>query len=287
MITINIRQEDMKRALAIYTHLRNIYSTIISSDGNIIRPIDMDQGKLLLASNSLRCLLFETHPTQPMLIKFTNDYSINFKIHYFETNINLFFFSYFVPDKIHISDLLVEAMFAKERQDDFPFNIEKEIFMVFLNHSAMTSLLKRYDLWVPNIDEDKNSQQNVFLFSNPGQIIKITRRQSSLEEWTKSRIGYLKTISIPRRRIVTYVANELGGVHYDSRNGQPSTEDGQLIRRLMTIFDWEYQSIMHSGFTIVALTCLELFSVPEVYLLMNELEKMLTQRQKRLLTNTQ
>lgn len=283
MRTIKIDQKEMKRALAIHSHLRNIYSAIVAPDGTIIKPTNMDQGKLLLASGSLRCLLFETHPHQPILLKFLKDNELDFTVNYLETNINLFFFSYFMPDEFHLSDALIKITVSQDGMNEFPIDTEKEILMSFKDPTPFLTLLERHDLWIPQDNREIDSEAPSVFFPTPGQFINITRRQRSLEQWTTSRIGYLKDRPIPRRRIIAYVANELGGVHYDSRHGLPTTEDDQLIRRLMTIFDWEYQSIMHTGFVVTALICLELFSIPEVRFLFKELESMIEQRQQRLL----
>src|SRR5215207_7456404 len=49
----------------------------------------------------------------------------------------------------------------------------------------------------------------------------------------------LKEIAITRRNLVTYVANELGGVHYDPNRLPANTEDATQFKVLRTQYDWE------------------------------------------------
>jgi hypothetical protein len=96
----------------------------------------------------------------------------------------------------------------------------------------------------------------VFRISEPAQLLTVTRRRVPLEKWGDIRIGYLKNRPIRRRTLLTYVANKMGGVHYDSRRLPREEMDRNEYQFLSAAYDWENQAIVPTGLVATGLACI-------------------------------
>jgi hypothetical protein len=105
----------------------------------------------------------------------------------------------------------------------------------------------------------------------------------TISEWGDVRIGYLKKVPITRRNLITYVANKLGGVHYDGRRLPADLDDAEQYRVLATAYDWDNQAIMHAGFVMVGLACVEILRSPPIRPLLDALVKHHNRRQGQLM----
>jgi len=110
----------------------------------------------------------------------------------------------------------------------------------------------------------------------------MTRRIVPLSKWGGTRIGYLKDLAITRRNIIEYVANRLGGVHYDSNRAPRDPSDVAQFRVLATAYDWNDRALMHAGFVAVGLACLEILNAPGIHNLYRQCEQLLANRQDTL-----
>lgn len=110
----------------------------------------------------------------------------------------------------------------------------------------------------------------------------ITRKVVPLQEWGSVRLGFLRKIPIRRRNIICYVANKLGGVHFDSTRLPSSETDKAEFKVLAQVYDWDKQAVMHAGLVAVALACVEVTRIPLVQDLLIALERFQHERQKRL-----
>lgn len=278
--TLSITGAESKRALALLAHLRQIARTI-SSKGKLLRPTEMDLGDLLLCSASLRALLFDD---KAVLIEFMKHHGLSIEIETTETNLGLAFLSKLVPSEGHVSDLLIQVLLDPAMRDGFPLGQTRQPFFLYEDANGFESISQRPDIWYPK--DVKNRLINsppVLAGKNPHQFIDITRRRISLTEWGKVRIGFLREIAITRRNMVTYVANELGGVHYDPNRLPVNAEDATQFKVLRTQYDWENDAIMHAGLVGVAVCCIELLTNPDVLGLLKAMEKFHYQRQERLM----
>lgn len=150
---------------------------------------------------------------------------------------------------------------------------------------AYTSLKRCPEVWRPTDEETKRLNTYVG-FSNLGgplQPVTVTRKRVPISEWGNTRLGYLKGIPIRRRNIICYVANKLGGVHYDSSRLPAGEEDRSEFKILAQAYDWEKQSIMHAGLTAVAIACIEIASHPQIAEVLSALRTFDNERQARLL----
>lgn len=278
-INIKVSQAESKKALALYAHLRRLFETAVYG-GNIQRPILMDQADLLLCSASLRALFLDNKPILP---KFDEQHSLNFKIECFETNINMLLLSHLVPDEIHVSDFFLDALINPEKRADFPLNQSKECLYTFQDGSGFESVRDRTGKWVPSWVPDYTTD-DVGIASNgaPLQMLKLTRRECNLWEWGSITLGYLKNIPIRRKTIINYVANQLGGVHYDAQRFPKDPDDHNEFKALTEAFDWDNQAIMHAGLVAVALATVEVVTMPSFLNFLNALDEFHNIRQKRL-----
>jgi hypothetical protein len=105
----------------------------------------------------------------------------------------------------------------------------------------------------------------------------------SLREWGKIPIEYLKNIRIDRRNLLTYVANKLGGVHYESKRLPSDRDDARQFKVLATAYDWENRAIMHAGLVGTAIACLELINTEVIRDLVAGLEIFHAKRQENLM----
>jgi len=143
---ILIGHAESKRALAVFAHLRRIIETV-TRDDRIIRPIQMDHADLLLASASMRALLFDGNP---VLIDFAKMHGLEIEIECFETNIALFLLSWLVPDDLHISDYLVHALLDPTTRDKYELNKPTQQVLTFREKTGFESALRRPDILLPN-----------------------------------------------------------------------------------------------------------------------------------------
>src|SRR4051812_48740367 len=74
------------------------------------------------------------------------------------------------------------------------------------------------------------------------------------------------TSPIPRNEgmpEVCYAANELGGIHYNSKR-LPSQEERHAFHLLTEAYDWEDQAVTHAGLICTALIAVELMLCEDV-----------------------
>ena len=114
------------------------------------------------------------------------------------------------------------------------------------------------------------------------QLCTITRKVVPLQEWGNVRLGFLRDIPIRRRNIICYVANKLGGVHFDSLRFPHNESDKAEFKVLAQAYDWDKQAVTHAGLVAVALACVEIVRTPVIRDLLVALERFHAERQKRL-----
>lgn len=283
---ISVTQAESKRTLALIAHLRRIFETVFDEEGRGLHPFEMDQADLLLCSASLRALLFDDTPS-PILIDFLTQHEIDIELETFETNLAMLFFAQVEPKEVgHPCDLCLGLLFDREMRDYCELGKEKEIFIAMDGvQKAYTNLVRQPKIWRPTPDESK--RLNTFVgISNLGgltQMATVSRKRVPINEWGNTRLGYLKGIPIRRRNIICYVANKLGGVHYDSTRLPAGEEDRSEFKILSQAYDWEKQAIMHAGLTAVAIACIEIATHPQLAEILNALRQFDQGRQARLL----
>lgn len=277
---LTIDQANAKRALAIFAHLRQILRTS-TKDGAPQRPIAMDHGDLLLSSASFRALFFDD---VPMFLGFMESHSIEIEIDTIETNIGLLLLSWLAPDAGHVSDFFLRVLLDKEIRTQFPLNSIRQILLTFESPSGLESVMQNPSIWAPTEIDDPKINAGPFPANanGPTQLIDVTRRRVKLEEWGNVRIGFLKNRPINRRNLITYVANKLGGVHYDSKRFPSASDDADQFRLLATAYDWDNQAIMHAGLVATGIACIEILNSP-IRSLLTALGEFHAKRQQRLL----
>jgi hypothetical protein len=278
--SIGISQTEAKHALALQAHLRQLYRAATFED-RPLRPIEMDHADLLMCAASFRALLFDD-TGKPILLSFAERHGIDIRVETLETTLGLFLLSFYAPHDLHVSDFLADILLNPETRSRYPLDEVQETLVAFVDGSGFEGPLSRSDLWTVPIDEDDGSSLSI-ANKAPVQWAHITRRRVPISEWGNVRIGYLKKRPIPRRSLITYVANKLGGVHYDSARLPPDLSDAEDHRVLATAYDWDNQAIMHAGLVMVGLACLEILRAPGVLPLLAALEKHHQQRQERLM----
>jgi hypothetical protein len=282
---IFIRDAESKKALAVFAHLRRLLETVTRED-KILRPIQMDHADLLLCSASIRALLFDD---DPILLSFSRMHELNIEIECLETNIALMLLSWLVPDDLHVSDFLMDVLLNPEMRGSIPLDQESQTVHTFRDGAGWEAVLKRPDLWVPDLRTEKGIDSGIGLsnLGSPAQLMSIRRRRVPLADWGKVRLGYLKDIAITRQSLLTYVANKLGGVHYESTRLPPNRDDAAQFKVLATAYDWDNKAIMHAGLVAVAIARYELINVPLIVRLYFGLEKFHLERQRRLMQDKQ
>ena len=282
-LQIKITQAESKQTLALLAHFRRIFETCIY-DSRVLTPIDMDQADLLLAAGSFRALLFD-HECK-ILLEFLNRHQIDACVDAYDSNLNLFLLSWLVPDDHHVSDFLAQLILDKEMQERFPEGVLKQFFVAFSDGKGFEILKERREFFRLTEQEQEHTFGGGIGISNlggPTQLISLTRRRVSLADWGNLRIGYLKSIPITRKNLLCFVANRLGGVHYDSTRSPPDPDDKRQYEALTSIYDWKQQAIMHAGLVGVALACIEFVKVPEFMELAIALDRFHHLRQERLM----
>jgi hypothetical protein len=279
--TITISQAQAKHALALFAHLCRIFEAACR-DGKPVRPVQMDHADLLLCSASFRALFFDDHP---ILLRFIATHRLSIEIECLETNLALLLLSWLAPDEWHVSDLLARVLLDPAMRANFGIDATHQAFLSFEDGKGFETVLQRPEIWAPSriADENINSGLGVSNLRAPAQLVDITRRRVPLEQWGNVRIGYLKDIAINRRNLLTYVANKLGGVHYDSKRLPRDPDDANQFTVLTTSYDWDNQSIMHAGLVAVGLACIEVLSTPAIVDLLPALREFHIERQQRLI----
>lgn len=280
---MTISQAESKRVVALVAHLRQIFRT--ASDGRRVRrPKEMDPAELVLAAASLRALLFDD-TGEPILLSFLAGQSLQLSIEAIESNLSMLLLSVAAgDDDLHVSDFLADILFNAELRAHYALGEEKELLLAHTDPQPFASVMQRPELWAPTAAEDEalNSGLGMSNFGTPSQLITVTRREVAVADWGSVRMGRLKTIPIDRRTIILYVANKLGGAHYDSRRTPAAADDANAFRMLASVMDWEHQAVMHAGFVAVALACIEWVRTPLIGQLLYELSAFLERRQVRL-----
>ena len=284
--TIGVTQAESKRVLALIAHIRRLFETVLTTEGKYRHPLHMDQADLLLCSASLRTLFFDDSPS-PILIDFLTQHVIDVSIETFETDISMLFFAQVAPQSQgHASDICLELLFDKEMRESCVLNQPTEIMLVIDGPNYIYSdLMKHPDIWRPT--EEEALRLNLSLGSSnrdaPSQLVSVTRRRVPIQEWGAVRFGYLKGIPIHRRNIINYVANKLGGVHYDSKRLPISNKDRAEFKLLSQAYDWNKQAVMHAGLTAVGIACTEIVMLPQISEILLTLQDFESDRHARLL----
>jgi hypothetical protein len=282
---IEMAQADTKRALALFAHLRQIFQTARwDGKGGMRRPTHMDHADLLLSAASMRALFFDNRG-QPIALTFLREHDIAVEMEVLETNVNLLLLSALVPDDWHVSDFLVDILLNPDMEDKFPVDQTRQTMYCFTDGKGFETVSQRPDLWVPTWvdDEQINSGVGISNLGAPAQLMNVTRRRVPLQQWGDIRIGYLKNISIRRRNLLTHVANQLGGVHYDSKRLPRDEKDRTEFQALSVSYDWDHQAIMHAGLVTVGLACIEIAAADKLFGLTQALGDFHVRRQQRLL----
>lgn len=279
---IAVSHADSKQLLAILAHINQL-ARAASKDNRFLRPVEMDPTELLLAAASLRALFFDDTP-RPMLLGFLEDHGLSFDIEAIETNLGLILLSQLLPEDGHISDELAGCILDPEHHERMPLEKKVQVMAFHTDARGLESMMKRPDLWAPSREEDVaiNSGLTPYMGEGPGQLIDLRRTRVPLKDWGRVRLGFLKTIPIDRKNIISYVANKLGGVHYDSKRRPADTNDATQFKALATGYDWDDQALMHAGFVAVGLACIEVLYTREIVALRNDFARFHAMRQSRL-----
>lgn len=277
---VKVSLAETKRVLAIVAHLNQIVRTAVDGN-NVRRPIEMDHAELLLAAASIRALFFDDTP-KPMLLEFLDMHGLEIQIEAIETNLGLVLLSHLLPEPGHISDWLAMALLDVKEAAGLRLDEEAELFAFFEDWLGLEAVRKRPDIWVPSKEQDAKINSGLTHLSNvgPSQLLTICRRRVPLNEWGRVRIGFLKDRRIDRRNLISYVANKLGGVHYDATRLPPDTEDAEQFKVLATGYDWGEKTLMHAGLVAVALACIEIVNTPELMALRADLSGLYAKRQR-------
>lgn len=278
---VTVSQADTKLLLALRTHLHQLIRTAVRPEDRCFRRvIDMDHGELLLASASLRALFFD-HSPRPLLTGWFEAHRIAVQIETIETNIGLVLLSQLLPEAGHVSDFLTDCLLDPDRAAYFPIDQTTQNVIFFEDWKGLEGLRARPEPWVPSREDAEKTNSSLTHMSNvgPSQLLDVTRRLVDLAGWGDIRIGYLKGIAITRKRIIDYVANHLGGVHYDSNRTPRDPRDAAEFRVLASAMDWNDEAITHAGFIAVGLACIEILNSPGMIDLYNQCSRILQQRQ--------
>lgn len=287
-INIGIAKNESKLVLALIGHLRKLVGTVFDIPNQRVRhPLEMDQAGLLMCSASLRTLFFDDSPA-PILTNFLKQHNIPFEVEALETDFAMLLFAQVAPREVgHISDFFMEVLLGKKFSDNFLLNVPHKIYAAFGEGNKLyASLSQRPDVWLPRPETIPDTMYPVgFTADEPVQFSTITRRKVPLEEWGNLTIGYLKGIPIRRKNIINYVANKLGGVHYDASRFLSKKDEKSEFKVLVEAYDWESDAIMHAGLVVVALACIEITNNPTIISLLFSCEDFEKARVDRLLKN--
>ena len=281
---IKVTQAESKRVVALIAHLRQIFLTVLAPSGGMMRPVDMDHPSLVLSSASFRALLFDDSPS-PIMLDFIERHELPVEIDTFETNLAMLLLAQVEPASDgHISDFFFQLLVDLAVQKGFELEKPNEILVAAEACRAFDSLHKRPEVW--KLSQAEDTQINSGLgYSNlmaPLQLCTITRKVVPLKEWGNVRLGFLRDKPIHRRNIIRYVADKLGGVHFDFKRLPRNEADKAEFKVLAQAYDWDKQAIMHAGLVAVALACVEMVRMPVIRHLLVALERFHAKRQKRL-----
>jgi len=285
-ITIGVTQAESKRVLALIAHIRRLFETVFTSEGSGQHPLQMDQSDLLLCSASLRTLFFDDSPS-PILIDFLTQHAIDVEIDTFETDIAMLLFAQVGPKGPgHVCDICLGLLFDESMREYCELDQPKPLMLIVDDAAETYSDLKNHThVWRPTKEEAMRMNTSID-FSNPerpSQLITVTRKQVPIAKWGTVRIGYLKGIPIHRKNIITYVANKLGGIHYDSKRLPTEKNDKEEFKILAQAYDWNKQAVMHAGLTIIAIACIEIVRHPQMREILIALQNFESSRRIRLL----
>ncbi len=283
--TIYISQEDWGETLALRTHLGVILKTAYTfSDKELIgkQPLQIDSGQLLLAAASLRALILDS-AAKPLLISFIEKNNIELIINSFEGDFAMLFYSQNKPEKHgHLAHFLLSFIVLEEFQKNFAVDTKEEICL-FTEDLAPDSLKHRFDVWLPR---DQNSDHSGVTLANGtqfSQIFHITRKHVSIDNWKNLKMGFLKDTPIKRERIIDYVANKLGGVHFDKSHHTKDKKRQNEFRLISQAFNWENQAIMHGAIVAIAICVIELATCPKIIEIYDQLLNIDNKRRNRLM----
>lgn len=280
-----ITQAESKRVVALLGHLRQIFRTACPDGKTILRPVLIDQSELVLASASLRALLFDDS-AGAMLLEFCRQHDLRIPVGSFDTTSSMLFLSELEERaSAHISDLFISLQLNEDTQRSFPLDKEVRLFAALEEGQShvVPELPKNFEKWTATSPQEE--PRNVVHSYQPGlgavQLAHLTRRIVDIADWGELIVGYLKSIPIRRRTIILYVANKLGGVHYDSKRLPSNATSAQEFRALAEAYDWNQQAVTHAGYVAVAIACVELLTSP-LRNLYQSLGKFHEERQTRL-----
>jgi hypothetical protein len=246
--------------------------------------LEMDQAELLMCAASLRALFFDDSPS-PILIDFLQTHNVPFEVEAFETDLAMLLFAQVGPrESGHITDFFMELFFGTAFAGQFLLDVPHKSFGSFGGGlENYGSLPQRPEVWLPTPESIPDTMYPVgFSADGPHQFYTVTRRIVSVEDWGNLTIGYLKGIPIRRKNIITYVANKLGGVHYDASRLLSKKDVKAEFKILSEAYDWESEAVMHAGLVVVALACIEVCNNGTLATLLFACEDFETERVNRL-----
>lgn len=271
------------KMLALSAHLKQIFTTSIANEETYIFPRKMEHARLILASASLRALFFDENP---ILISFLKENDMEFEIESIESTLNLFLLSVFVDGDTHVSDYFAGLIIDTNLKNNHPINEKQQAFTFYDGENHFEKIEESPNIWRISPEEDNDEINSGMSISNngtPSQMFFVTRKSTSIFDWGNVTIGYLKNIAITRKNIITFVANKLGGVHYDSSRLPATKEEKNKFKILSTAYDWNNKSIMNAGLVAIGQSCIEIASSSFAFGLMRESEKFYKFRLDRLL----
>lgn len=176
--------------------------------------------------------------------------------------------------------IFLDVLMKEDCRSHFELDVEKEYLLAHTDAKIFQSIMRNPELWVP--ESNNFPSIGVSNYNAPSQLAGIIRRNVPLSLWGGVQIGNLKDIPIRRESILCYVANRLGGVHYDS--GRFPGDKAQLneFRAIARVMDWEEQAFMHAGLVAVGICCAEFVRIPEIQELHRLLNDFHFKRQERL-----
>ena len=242
----------------------------------------MDHRDLLLSSASLRALFFD-NGAKPILIDFIDRYEIDIEIKSFETNLSMVLFAQMEPSsKGHISSYFYEFLLDSKLHESYELNQKQSLVISCEDKDSYEKIRARPDIWQPKINDEVGYGLGFCQEDKPLQLIHIKKKKVKLQQWGNLQIGYLKNIPIKRRTIISYVANQLCGVHYNAELIKKHEKDKNEFEVLAEAYDWNQESKMHAGFVCVGLACIELARTASLISLYNYLSEYYLAKVKKL-----
>lgn len=281
---IKIAQAESKLALAIEAHLRQILRTVSHPSGGLLSPISMDHAELLLCSASLRALLFDDTPAATLL-GFLEQHDIEIEMDCVETDMAMLLLSQVEPLTTgHVSDLFAQIPLTEKGREEYPLDSRKPLLLNGDQCEAYASIEAYPQVWKPPSAKVSSTTFKLEYSQSgePTQLCHFTRRRVRLNQWGDIPLGLLRELSIRRRNIICYVANKLGGVHYQSTRLPNDAKDKAEFKILTQAYDWQNQAIMHAGLVAVGIACIEIAAHPQIREVLMALHRFNDKRQNRL-----